>query len=1046
MPSNTVATNNTTAFQSLDYTCDAPGNRMRESTILDKELAPEEKSSKSNTSCKEGRPAGRKHKQIAAEGSVSVKDSVPGGLSLTGVAAEIERVSVAQVQNGVMSSGHRDRTQADASGGHTDRDRTQADASSGRTDRDRTQADASSGHTDRDRTQADASGGHTDRDRTQADASSGHTDRDRTQADASSCPKQERKGPEKNGLPDAPGSPSASQSEDGPLGPPTLLQKSRSPRSLENRFLVSREPSRDPSWDEQEDSEKDKEETLTTPPRKKRGRRKLERPTKYVEQKEDGGDTAKKQGVGGPGTGRLRGSVSLRQRPIPRVTFQAGDPYYISKRTREEWLAKWKMEAEKKAQLVSVLNLMEDHEEMEPEPEQKEEVSVITPHQQQQQQQQPTNPASPTVATTPEPVPLAGGDKTSPKIADTEPEYEDGRDFGIGELVWGKLRGFSWWPGRIVSWWITGRSRAAEGTRWVMWFGDGKFSVVCVEKLLPFSSFSNAFHQPTFIKQPMYKKAIYEVLQVASTRAGKAFLACPESTPNPHNTQMIDWAMTGFQPTGPKGLEPPEEERNPYKEVYPDVWVEPEAAAYTPPPAKKPRKSTAAEKPKVKEMIDEGTRERLVYEVRQKCRSIEDICISCGSLNVSREHPLFAGGMCQSCKNCFLECAYQYDDDGYQSYCTICCGGREVLMCGNNNCCRCFCVECVDLLVGPGAAQIAIKEDPWCCYMCEKSQKGVFGLLERHTDWPCRLQHFFANNHDQDFEQPKLYPPVMAEKRQPIRVLSLFDGIATGLLVLKELGIQVERYVASEVCEDSITVGIVRHQGRIMYVGDVRNVTRKHLHEWGPFDLVIGGSPCNDLSIVNPARKGLYEGTGRLFFEFYRLLHEARPKEGDNRPFFWLFENVVAMGVSDKRDISRFLECNPVMIDAKEVTAAHRARYFWGNLPGMNRPLTAMFTDRLDLQDCLEHGRTAKFGKVRTITTRSNSIKQGKDQHFPVFMNEKEDILWCTEMERVFGFPVHYTDVSNMSRLARQRLLGRSWSVPVIRHLFAPLKEYFACV
>uniref|UniRef100_A0A0E9WKP8 DNA (cytosine-5-)-methyltransferase n=2 Tax=Anguilla TaxID=7935 RepID=A0A0E9WKP8_ANGAN len=152
------------------------------------------------------------------------------------------------------------------------------------------------------------------------------------------------------------------------------------------------------------------------------------------------------------------------------------------------------------------------------------------------------------------------------------------------------------------------------------------------------------------------------------------------------------------------------------------------------------------------------------------------------------------------------------------------------------------------------------------------------------------------------------------------------------------------------------------------------------------------------------------------------------------------------MGVSDKRDISRFLECNPVMIDAKEVSAAHRARYFWGNLPGMNRPLTAMVNDKLDLQDCLEHGRTAKFGKVRTITTRSNSIKQGKDQHFPVYMNEKEDILWCTEMERVFGFPVHYTDVSNMSRLARQRLLGRSWSVPVIRHLFAPLKDYFACV
>ncbi|XP_061125919.1 DNA (cytosine-5)-methyltransferase 3A-like isoform X10 [Syngnathus typhle] len=663
--------------------------------------------------------------------------------------------------------------------------------------------------------------------------------------------------------------------------------------------------------------------------------------------------------------------------------------------------------------------------------------------------QQQTDPASPTVAVTPEPV--ARGDQATPR----EIEYQDGRSFGIGTLVFGKLRGFSWWPGRIVSWLMSGRSRAADGTRWVMWFGDGKFSVVCVEKLMLLSSFSSAFHQPTYNKQPMYRKAIFEALQVASVRAGRPTPSCDPTddvdSVEPQTRQMIEWAMTGFLPNGPQSLDPPEEEQNPYKEVYSEMWAEPEAA-YTPPPAKKPRKN-AAEKAKIREVIDEGTRERLIEEIKKKTRNIEDICISCGSLRVSLEHPLFMGAMCVGCKNSFLECAYQYDDDGYQSYCTICCGGREVLMCGNNNCCRCFCVECVDLLVGIGSAAAAIKEDPWNCYMC--GPRNTHGLLRRRDDWPCRLQHFFANNHEQDFEPAKLYAPVAAEKRQPIRVLSLFDGIATGLLVLKDLGIQVDKYVASEVCEDSITVGMVRHQGRIMYVGDVRNVTHKHIEEWGPFDLVIGGSPCNDLSIVNPARKGLYEGTGRLFFEFYRLLHEARPKEGDGRPFFWLFENVVAMGVSDKRDISRFLECNPVMIDAKEVSAAHRARYFWGNLPGMssslskipstNRPLSAMTNDKLDLQECLEHGRTAKFEKLRTITTRSNSVKQGKDEHFPVYMDNKEDILWCTEMERVFGFPVHYTDVSNMSRLARQRLLGRSWSVPVIRHLFAPLKEYFAC-
>lgn len=35
--------------------------------------------------------------------------------------------------------------------------------------------------------------------------------------------------------------------------------------------------------------------------------------------------------------------------------------------------------------------------------------------------------------------------------------------------------------------------------------------------------------------------------------------------------------------------------------------------------------------------------------------------------------------------------------------------------------------------------------------------------------------------------------------------------------------------------------------------------------------------------------------------------------------------------------LSLFFQCNPILIDAVKVTPAHRARYFWGNLPGMNR-------------------------------------------------------------------------------------------------------------
>ncbi|XP_060749819.1 DNA (cytosine-5)-methyltransferase 3B isoform X1 [Tachysurus vachellii] len=637
---------------------------------------------------------------------------------------------------------------------------------------------------------------------------------------------------------------------------------------------------------------------------------------------------------------------------------------------------------------------------------------------------------------------------TSTSTTDTasQPEYNDNKGFGIGELVWGKIKGFSWWPGMVVTWRATGKRQASHGMRWLQWFGDGKFSEVSADKLDSITAFSKFFNQSSYTKLASYRRAIFQALEMASIRAEKAFPLCESDNPEDQVKPMLDWAHSGFLPKGKEGLKP--------KENSPECCLFPAAPESTTlqakfldsappelaPSAKRARLSMCKAKSATEDIY---SREQMVHEVLKNHRSIEEFCLSCGKTRAATFHPLFEGGLCQACKDVYLEISYMYDDDGYQSYCTVCCGGREVILCGIVNCCRCFCVDCLDLLVGAGASNSARDLDPWPCYMCQPLQQ--YGVLKRRHDWSLKLQEFFVNDNGQEFESPKIYQAVPAEQRRPIRVLSLFDGIATGYLVLKDLGFKIDAYIASEVCEDSISVGVVRHEGKIQYVNDVRNITRKNIAEWGPFDLVIGGSPCNDLSIVNPARKGLYEGTGRLFFEFYRLLSEARPKEGEDRPFFWMFENVVAMGVNDKRDISRFLECNPVMIDAIEVSAAHRARYFWGNLPGMNRPLCASGMDKLELQDCLEHGRVAKFGKVRTITTRSNSIKQGKDQHFPVIMNGKEDILWCTELERIFGFPVHYTDVSNMGRGARQKLLGRSWSVPVIRHLFAPLKDYFAC-
>ncbi|KAM7411154.1 hypothetical protein PAMA_021233 [Pampus argenteus] len=441
---------------------------------------------------------------------------------------------------------------------------------------------------------------------------------------------------------------------------------------------------------------------------------------------------------------------------------------------------------------------------------------------------------------------------------------------------------------------------------------------------------------------------------------------------------------------------------------------------------------------------DQKVREEIIRRIMDMKLDIEGFCLCCGTENVVISHPLFKGSLCLECK------VRNYQQQRLLCECVETSKFAETFFMKLLKCPQTlavmvsYCEDCLNILVGPGTFDSLKVLDPWICYMCQPQQPH--GSLIPREDWSIRVQELFANNSAMEFEPHRVYPSIPANMRRPIRVLSLFDGIATGYLVLKDLGLKVEKYVASEVCEDSIAVATVNHDGKVIHVGDVRFITQEHLEQWGPFDLLIGGSPCNDLSIVNPNRKGLYEGTGRLFFEFYRVLQLLKPKEEDPRPFFWLFENVVFMNTHDKVNICRFLECNPVLVDAVKVSPAHRSRCFWGNIPGMSRPITASQNDKLSLQECLEIGREARVTKVRTITTNPNSLKQGKDvSQLPVLQNGREDNLWITELEKIFGFPKHYTDVRNMNRQQRQKVLGKAWSVPVIRHLFAPLKDYFTC-
>uniref|UniRef100_A0A8C1U5X1 DNA (cytosine-5-)-methyltransferase n=1 Tax=Cyprinus carpio TaxID=7962 RepID=A0A8C1U5X1_CYPCA len=557
----------------------------------------------------------------------------------------------------------------------------------------------------------------------------------------------------------------------------------------------------------------------------------------------------------------------------------------------------------------------------------------------------------------------------------------------VGEMVWGPIEGFGLWPGLVQSW----DSKTPCGSMCkVIFFGNRMLSEVASRR-------SRMFFSPE-------ADSLDELFRV-----------------------MLDWAFGGFKPSGPDGLRP-QSEYNGMQQISTERHSLTTVLYFS---------------ARTIKWCIHFWKTRQTLKVRSPFINIA-FCLSCGSTFVDTIHPLFEGSLCLKCKFNFAETLYRYDEDGYQSYCTVCCSGVEVILCGHDSCCRCYCVDCLDILVGKGTFNKLKNVDPWTCYLCAPESSS--GALKPRHDWSIRVQEFFANNSAMEFEPHRVYPSIPANQRRPIRVLSLFDGIATGYLVLKDLGFKVAKYVSSEVDEESVTISMVNHEGKITYVKDVKNITKKHIDKWGPFDLLIGGSPCNDLCTANPHRKGLFEGTGRLFFEYYRLLNILKPKEDDPRPFFWLFENVVLMENKVKADICRFLECNPVLIDAVKVSPANRARYFWGNIPGMNRPIVASQKDKLSLQECLDPGRTAKYEKIRTITTRPNILKPGTDdRHYPIIMNGEADSLWITELEKIFGFPKHYTDVKNLGRMQRQRVLGKSWSVPVIRHLLAPLKDYFAC-
>jgi DNA (cytosine-5)-methyltransferase 3A len=129
-----------------------------------------------------------------------------------------------------------------------------------------------------------------------------------------------------------------------------------------------------------------------------------------------------------------------------------------------------------------------------------------------------------------------------------------------------------------------------------------------------------------------------------------------------------------------------------------------------------------------------------------------------------------------------------------------------------------------------------------------------------------------------------------------VRVLSLFDGISCGQIALNKAGIDVEKYYASEIKEIAMKVTQFNYPDTEQ-IGDV---TTLDFSKYKDVDILIGGSPCQDLSIAMSNRQGLKGNQSSLFYYYTKALEIIKPK-------YFLLENVARMSAEDREVITTAL-------------------------------------------------------------------------------------------------------------------------------------------
>ena len=304
-----------------------------------------------------------------------------------------------------------------------------------------------------------------------------------------------------------------------------------------------------------------------------------------------------------------------------------------------------------------------------------------------------------------------------------------------------------------------------------------------------------------------------------------------------------------------------------------------------------------------------------------------------------------------------------------------------------------------------------------------------------------------------------------------MRVLSLFDGISCGQVALERAGIPVEVYYASEIDKYAIQITQKNYPDTIQ-LGDINNIDFTEFI--GKVDLLIGGSPCQDLSISKNNRQGLQGSRSGLFYKYVEALETIKPK-------YFLLENVASMKKEDKDTITSILGVEPILINSALVSAQQRKRLYWTNIPNITQPpdkgillrdilesglpylekaeaLTASYNGAVFWNSIQKHQRTmiaepiriGQYGKGgqgqriysvqgKSVSLSANGDGQGaKTGLYKIDLPDGEYLirkLTPLECERLQTLPDNYTE--GISNTQRYKCIGNGWTVDVIAHIFS---------